>query len=44
MIRGKYTKIITPENKKRDILKITLQRIPTDLGIEEGANELVPKL
>lgn len=44
MIHGKYTKIIIPENKKRDILKITLQRIPTDVGIEDGANELVPKL
>ena len=44
MNRGKYTKTIIPENKKRDILKITLQRIPTDVGIEDGANELVPKL
>lgn len=44
MIKGKYTKIIIPANPKRDILKITLQRIPTDVGIEDGANELVPKL
>lgn len=44
MNHSKYTKIITPANPKRDILKITLQRIPTDTGIEDGANELVPKL
>lgn len=40
MNHGKYTKIITPANPKRDILKITLQRIPTDTGIEDGANQL----
>lgn len=44
MTKGKYIKTIIPANPKRDILKITLQRIPTDVGIEDGANELVPKL
>lgn len=44
MTHDKYTKTIIPANPKRDILKITLQRIPTDVGIEDGANELVPKL